>query len=62
MDTEQISFQKRVFRIIRNALKYGDCFFVRDPETHEMVIYGSIQKLTELLLMNLRAKNPNNML
>ena len=26
---------KRIFRIFRNALKYGDCFFVRDPETYK---------------------------
>lgn len=28
-------FRKRMFYIIRNTLKYGDCFFIRDPETFE---------------------------
>ena len=32
--TKSNKFQKRVFRIFRNTLKYGDCFFVRDPETN----------------------------
>lgn len=26
-------FQNRIFKIVRNTLKYGDQFFVRDPET-----------------------------
>ena len=28
---------KRAFRIFRNCIKYGDVFFVRDPETNEML-------------------------
>jgi len=27
-------FQTRIFKIVRNAFKYGDCFFIRDPETN----------------------------
>lgn len=27
---------KRAFRIFRNTIKYGDQFFIRDPETYEM--------------------------
>ena len=27
---------KRMFRIFRNAIKYGDQIFVRDPETYKM--------------------------
>ena len=27
---------KRVFRIFRNTVKYGDQFFIRDPETYEL--------------------------
>ena len=26
-------FTKKIFKIVRNSFKYGDCFFVRDPET-----------------------------
>jgi hypothetical protein len=28
-------FKKRTFRLFRNTLKYGDQFFIRDPETFE---------------------------
>ena len=26
-------FETRMFRIVRNVFKYGDSFFIRDPET-----------------------------
>lgn len=29
------NFRQRMFYIMRNTLKYGDVFFVRDPETYE---------------------------
>ena len=28
-------FDKRIFRIVRNAFKFGDAFFIRDPETQK---------------------------
>ena len=31
--TKLNKFQTRIFRIVRNAFKYGDAFFIRDPET-----------------------------
>lgn len=30
------TFKNRLFYIVRNTLKYGDTFFVRDPETFEL--------------------------
>jgi len=30
-------FNKRIWRIFRNTIKYGDQFFVRDPETFELM-------------------------
>ena len=33
--TKEQKFETRIFRIVRNAFKYGDCFFVRDPETYK---------------------------
>ena len=30
---KQQQFETRIFRILRNSFKYGDCFFLRDPET-----------------------------
>jgi len=29
-------FENRMFRILRNAFKYGDAFFIRDPETKKL--------------------------
>lgn len=31
--SKEQQFETRIFRIMRNTFKYGDCFFVRDPET-----------------------------
>jgi len=30
--TKLQQFETRIFRIVRNVFKYGDCFFIRDPE------------------------------
>lgn len=30
-------FRNRMYHIFRNVLKYGDVFFVRDPETYELI-------------------------
>ena len=29
-------FDRRIFRILRNVFKYGDAFFIRDPETFKL--------------------------
>ena len=34
---KQQQFETRIFRIFRNTLKYGDCFFIRDPETKKLL-------------------------
>lgn len=31
------SFRKRMYYMIRNTLKYGDTFYIRDPETYELI-------------------------
>ena len=33
--SELQQFDIRIFRILRNTFKYGDCFFIRDPETQK---------------------------
>lgn len=40
-------FDTRIFRIVRNVFKYGDAFFIRDPETQkwEWVDSGQIVKI-----------------
>ena len=30
-------WNRRAFRMFRNTLKYGDSFFIRDPETQELI-------------------------
>ena len=32
---------KRAFRIFRNTIKYGDQFFIRDPQTYDCLLYTS---------------------
>jgi hypothetical protein len=34
-------WNKRLWRAVRNTLKYGDGFFIRDPETYELLYVGS---------------------
>ena len=46
---------KRMFRLFRNSVKYGDQIFVRDPETFKL--FGLIpQKLKKLLSMKAKVK------
>jgi len=55
--TKANKFSKRVFRIIRNALKYGDCFFVRDPETHKW-LYIDNAKVDRIIVNESEGKKP----
>ena len=50
-------FNKRIFRIFRNALKYGDCFFVRDPETHKW-LYMDPSKIDRIIVNESEGKKP----
>lgn len=43
-------FDSRLFDIIRNVIKYGDQFFIRDPETYEWL--GVFQANIEKVLVN----------
>ena len=40
-------FQTRIFKIVRNTFKYGDCFFVRDPENNSWMYVdpGKVDKI-----------------
>ena len=31
------NFETRMFRLMRNVFKYGDQFFIRDPETKKVI-------------------------
>ena len=48
---------KRIFRIFRNALKYGDCFFVRDPETMKW-LYIDNAKVDRIVVNESEGKKP----
>ena len=55
--TKSNKFQKRVFRIFRNTLKYGDCFFVRDPETNRW-LYIDPAKVDRIIVNESEGKKP----
>ena len=50
-------FETRIFRIVRNAFKYGDCVFVRDPETKKWY-WVDPTKLTKIIVNESEGKLP----
>ncbi len=48
---------KRAFRIFRNCIKYGDVFFVRDPETNEM-LHIDASKVDKVIVNEAEGKRP----
>ena len=50
-------FDKRVFKIFRNVLKYGDQIFVRDPETFEW-FWIDANKVTKVIVNESEGKEP----
>ena len=48
-------WNKRIWRMVRNALKYGDQFFIRDPETYELY-YVNAQDVTKLIINEAKGK------
>ena len=50
-------FENRIFKIVRNALKYGDCFFLRDPETKKWLFVDSA-KVTKIIVNETEGKIP----
>ena len=55
--TKQQQFENRIFRIIRNTFKYGDCFFVRDPETQKW-LFVDAAKVTKIIVNESEGKIP----
>jgi len=55
--TKANKLNKRIFRIFRNALKYGDCFFVRDPETYKW-LYIDNAKVDRIVVNESEGKKP----
>jgi len=54
---KQNSFETRIFRILRNAFKYGDCFFIRDPETKKW-LFVDASKVTKIIVNESEGKIP----
>lgn len=50
-------FQIRIFKIVRNAFKYGDVFFVRDPETQSW-LYVDPGKVDRIIVNESEGKEP----
>jgi hypothetical protein len=50
-------FETRIFRIIRNAFKYGDCFFIRDPETKKW-LFVDAAKVSKIIVNESEGKIP----
>ncbi len=50
-------FETRIFRIVRNAFKYGDCFFVRDPETKKW-LFVDAAKVSKIIVNESEGKTP----
>ena len=50
-------FETRIFRIFRNVLKYGDCFFVRDPETKKW-LFVDASKVVRIIVNESEGKIP----
>jgi hypothetical protein len=50
-------FDTRFFRIVRNTFKYGDAFFIRDPETQKW-FYVDPSKLVKVIVNESEGKKP----
>ena len=50
-------FTNRIFKVVRNTFKYGDCFFIRDPETKAWM-YVDPQKVDRIIVNESEGKKP----
>jgi len=55
--TKLNKFSVRMFKIIRNTFKYGDCFFIRDPETQSW-FYIDPSKVDRIIVNESDGKKP----
>jgi len=55
--TKLNKFDKRMFKIVRNAFKYGDSFFIRDPETQAW-LYVDPAKVDKIIVNESEGKSP----
>ena len=50
-------FDKRIFKLFRNTLKYGDQVFIRDPETFKL-LWSEMSKVTKVIVNESDGKKP----
>jgi hypothetical protein len=50
-------WDRRIFKTFRNAIKYGDQFFVRDPETWEMYYVNPVD-VSKIIINEAKGKEP----
>ena len=50
-------FGKRIFKIVRNTLKYGDQVFIRDPETFKLY-WIETSKVVKIIVNEAKGKEP----
>ena len=55
--TKLQQFDTRIFRILRNTFKYGDSFFIRDPETQKW-FYIDASKVVKIIANESEGKKP----
>jgi hypothetical protein len=55
--TKLQQFDTRIFRILRNTFKYGDSFFIRDPETQKW-FYVDASKVVKIIANESEGKKP----
>lgn len=55
--TKMQQFETRIFRIMRNVFKYGDLFFIRDPETQKW-FYVDPAKVVKIIVNESEGKKP----
>ena len=55
--TKLNKFDKRIFKVVRNVFKYGDAFFIRDPETQTWMFVDS-QKVDRIIVNESEGKQP----
>ena len=51
------NFNKRMFKILRNVFKYGDSFFIRDPETKKL-FHVDPAKVSKIIVNESTGKEP----
>ena len=56
--TRENKFKQRLFRIVRNTIKYGDSFFIRDPETCEWLTVSQY-KIQSIIVNEAEGKKPD---